>query len=360
MLSWNQVAGRVLPFLPLLFTTLAAVLLLWFAYWILLGRHADLDKNRRFPRQFILLGLTLVCMVSIVFVMPIGDAMRNQLIGLMGILVSAIVALSSTTVVANLMAGILLRVTKPFRIGDFIRVDEHFGRVSDRGLFDTEIQSESRDLIALPNTYLIRTPVTTIRSSGTIVSTTISLGYDSHHSQVEPLLIHAAESCGLEEPFVHILELGNYAITYRIAGFLTEVKGLITARSNLCRAVLDQLHDQDIEIMSPSYMNQRRLDPERKIMPRAVQKEIPQEARTAEEIAFDKAEQAELLEKQRQDLIHGIEAMESGLKNATGKGEATRIKSQIEDSRERLKALEESIKDVKTDAPDNQTGTANQ
>ena len=33
-----------------------------------------------------------------------------------------------------------------------------------------------------------------------------------------PLLIEAAEKSGLEEPFVHIIEIGNYSITYRISG----------------------------------------------------------------------------------------------------------------------------------------------
>jgi small conductance mechanosensitive channel len=45
-------------------------------------------------------------------------------------------------------------------------------------------------------------------------STTLSLGFDAHHLTVEPLLIEAAAKSGLEEPFVHILEIGNYAVTY--------------------------------------------------------------------------------------------------------------------------------------------------
>ena len=64
-----------------------------------------------------------------------------------------------------------LRAVRNFRMGDFIRVAEHFGRVSERGLFHTEIQTENRDLTTLPNLFLVTHPVTTIRTSGTIVST---------------------------------------------------------------------------------------------------------------------------------------------------------------------------------------------
>jgi small conductance mechanosensitive channel len=267
MQNWSSTMESIFPYLLPLGVAIGSAAILWGARWFLIGRHADLASERKFPRQIVLLGLTIVGLVIIVLSLPISESSRNRLIGLIGLLASGILAFSSTTVVANLMAGILLRVTRPFGIGDFIRVGDHFGRVSERGLFDTEIQSESRELVAIPNTFLISHPVTAIRSSGTVISLSLSLGYDVHHSRIEPLLVMAAQESGLQEPFVHILELGNYSVTYRISGILTEVKWLITARSNLARTVLDTLHGHGIEIMSPTYMNQRRLADDKKVVP---------------------------------------------------------------------------------------------
>ena len=244
------------------------------------------------------------------------------------------------------MAGILLRITKPFKTGDFIRVAEHFGRVSERGLFDTEIQTETRELIALPNTFLITNAVTTIRSSGTIISATVSLGYDVHHSRVEAFLVKAAENCGLEESFVHILDLGNFSVTYRISGFLTEVKRLITARSNLYKQILDTLHEQDIEIMSPSIMNQRRIPDDEKVIPKKSFKSSIEEEINAEEIAFDKAEAAEVAEKTKQDVIKEIEDLEAAMREATEEAKS-QIKQRLEESREYLKTLETGAKSNK-------------
>jgi len=87
------------------------------------------------------------------------------------LLLSILVAFSSTTIVANFTAGMMLRLTKSFRTSDFIRQsNDYFGRVSERGLFDTEIQTKHRGLIALPNTYLIANLLKTERASGTILS----------------------------------------------------------------------------------------------------------------------------------------------------------------------------------------------
>ncbi|MFH2124332.1 MAG: mechanosensitive ion channel domain-containing protein [Pseudomonadota bacterium] len=342
---WNRILEISLPYLPLLCVAIALGLALLAAHWFLIGRHADLGNERKFPRQIVMLGLTLVTLVAMVLVLPISEDSRNRLIGIIGLLASGVVAFSSTNVVASLMAGILLRLTKPFRIGDFIHVGDHFGRVSERGLFDTEIQSESRELIAIPNTYLVSHPVTTIRSSGTIISTTLSLGYDVHHSQVEPLLLRAAEESGLAEPFVHILELGNFAVTYRISGFLPEVKWLITARSNLCRKVLDILHGQDIEIMSPTYMNQRRVDDAGKIIPTIGQEDVSTQPVMAEDIVFDKAEQAEQTEDEKQKLINDMQELEAALKEAPEE-EKQRIKDEIAEDRERLKILEQMAEEL--------------
>lgn len=326
---------------PLLVVFVAVGVALWAAHWLLLGRNPDIGNERKFPRQIMLLGLTLVGFVVCVFVLPVSESSRNQLLGLVGIVLSGVIALSSTTIIANLMAGLLLRITKPFRVGDFIRVGDYFGRVSERGLFDTEIQTETRELISLPNSYCINHPVSTILSSGTIISATLSLGYDVDHKRIEELLVEAGLTCGLQEPFVHILELGNFSVTYRVSGLLEEAKRLITAQSSLHGCVLDTLHSQGIEIMSPAFMNQRRLEEGARILPPHSVVDIPPGVSTAaEDIAFDKAEKAERKEQEKQQLIDGIALLEHAIKESIDDEQKKINQAALEVKRAELKALE--------------------
>ncbi|NCC52218.1 MAG: mechanosensitive ion channel [Spartobacteria bacterium] len=329
--------------LPVVGMVIMLGVLLWAAHWLLIKRHPDITSERKFPRQIIMLGLSLLAFVVFILALPISEGFRDRLLGLIGLLISGIIAFSSTTIIANAAAGILLRITKPFRTGDFVRVGEYFGRVSARGLFDTEIQTETRELIALPNTYLITHPVTAVLNTGTVISTTLSLGFDIHHTVIERLLMDAAGKSGLEDPFVHILEIGNYAVTYRIAGLLVDAKNLISARSNLCRCVLDTLHEAGVEIMSPTYMNQRRLDDKAKVIPppgEKVAQTSPDDTAAAELIAFDKAERAEKIENEKQQLLKDIQENETRLKEAQGVGKE-RLKATLNGCRERLKAIEQ-------------------
>lgn len=105
---------------------------------------------------------------------------------------------------------------------------------------------------------------------------------------------------------MHIVELGDFAVTYKVSGKLDEVKSLISARTELNRQVLDVLHGKDIEIVSPSFVNQRRIANDSKIIPTSVAPKMPESKTSAEEVMFDKAEAAEQKETEVEELKNSL------------------------------------------------------
>ena len=336
----NHLPDLALSLVPLLATALAVIAVLWLLHWLLLGRRSDLGKGRQLPRQLALLAATIAGLVLVVLALPVAESTRNQIITLIGVLLSGVIAFSSTTIVANLMAGLVLRMTQPFHTGDFIQAGEHFGRITERGLFDTEIQTERRELVALSNSWLLANPVTVVLASGAIVSANVSLGYDVHHARVRSLLLAAAEKAGLTDPFVQVTELADHAVSYRINGLLSEVKSLLTARSELHIAVLDALHGDGVEIVSPAFMNQRRLTPEQRFMPNGKDPQpvaVPDGSR-AEDVVFDKAELAGQRAQARHALITELRRLEAEEKEAKG-DDREALGRQIESVRMQLAEL---------------------
>ncbi len=336
----DSLVDQVTFIAPSLAVSVVVVALLFMANWALLRRYPELGNEKKLPRQLALLALTLIGFVVITFALPISDTARNQVITLVGVLLSGIVAFSSTTFVANFMAGIMLRMNQPFRTGDFIRVEDHFGRVSERGLFDTEIQSEHRALITLPNLYLVSRPVEVISKSGAIISSTLTLGYDVHYSRIESLLISAAKATNLKDPFVQVIELGNDAITYRVSGLLIDVKSMLTTRSLLHRAMLDALHDDAVEIVSPTFVNQRRMDDHIKIVPGAGVRQSVEASSTPEDMIFDKAEKAEQQEAAQENLKKELQTLGEALSAANG-DEKAKIEAHIDQVKQQLDNVSE-------------------
>lgn len=259
-------------------------------------RRYSADYKRTLIPQFLVVITAIAGALIIILVLPIEPTTRGQVLGLVGVGFTGIIALSSTTFVTNAMAGLMLRLIRNYKAGDFIRVNDMFGRITERGLFHTEIQTEERNLTTFPNLYLINNPMTVVRSSGTIISATLSLGYDVSHQQIDTLLLEAAEQTGLKDPFVQVVELGDFSVSYKISGFLQETKQLLAMRSNLKRAVLDAFHGASVEIVSPSFMNQRVLTPHAAVLPEAVVASpvsTSDPAAPPEDLIFDKAEIAQ-------------------------------------------------------------------
>lgn len=334
-------------YIPALAAAAVVAVVLALGQWLLLSRK-PLGTEARLPRQLVMLLLTVAGLLLIVLALPMSESTRGQVLSLIGIVLTGVIALSSTTFVANAMAGLMLRMVKSFRPGDFVSVGEQFGRVTERGLFHTEIQTEDRDLTTIPNLYLVTNPVTVVHYSGTMISTSLSLGYDVAHGRIETLLKEAATQSGLEEPFVHVRELGDFSVTYRVSGFLAEVKHLLTARSNLRRAILDTLHGAGIEIVSPTFMNQRRLEEGAPVLPAetaAPSPEQPPAAEKPEDRIFDKAEEAGERESLRVELEEqqaAKTALEAALKEADEEKKPA-MERELEALERRVAALTEAV-----------------
>lgn len=292
----------IASYLPLLIVSVICAVGLTLAHIFLLARHKELGSEARLPRQLILLVMTLLSLVLMLIVAPVPDAVRNNILTLMGIALSAVIALSSTSFVTNFMAAVMLRVTRPFKVGDYIRVGELFGRVSERGLFDTEIQTENRELISIPNATFITQSVSVARSSGVIISTSVSLGYDIDYAEVEPLMLEAATAAGLSDPYVHILALGDFSISYRICGLLADLEAILSARSALHHQLLRILHGADVEIVSPTITRHITQSADTRIIPSASYTATDENAVLAETIVFDKANDIAKLEGTRSEL----------------------------------------------------------
>jgi len=310
---------------PIIFSILLAVALTLLVSIGIIRRAVPNEPETRMLRQLFIIGAVLVSNILLVLALPLSGEMRGQLLSLLGLVLTAMIALSSTTFISNAMAGFMLRAVGSFHPGDFISVAEHFGRVTERGLLHTEIQSEDRDLMTLPNLFLITHPVKVVRRSGTLISADVTLGYDVQRQKVRDLLKQAAEDAELSDPFVQIRALLDHAVAYRVSGFLEDVGNLVSKRSDLHARVLDQLHGAGIEIVSPSFMNQRRLDGTRPVLPERLAL-VTEEEETGqpETIMFDKAELAGRLteiRRQRDTLVEQIKELGQRKADATAERE---------------------------------------
>jgi len=307
----------------------------------LLGRRRAVEvEGERFRDQLLSLMTIIAALIGVALVLPIEPSVRGQLLTLLGLLLTAIITLSSTTIAANATAGFMMRSLRTFSAGDFIQVGDYFGRVTEQDLFHTEIQTEDRDLLTIPNVYLAANPVKVVHASGTVISAEVSLGYDVDNRHAEKALLAAAAAAELADPFVYILSLGDFSIVYRIAGRLDNVKQILSVRSNLRRQMIDHLHLNNIEVVSPGFMNQRQVTesvlPERRHLP--ANAEANSRDGSAADQVFDKAEKAQ----QIKDLKEHYAELKGELAEISA-ADSDDVDEQMARKKRRLKAVKRAL-----------------
>lgn len=277
-------------------------------------------------RQLIMACVYLFAVLLAIMLLPLNDQTQAHLLSFLAILISATIALSSTALVANVMAGFLLRSLRNYGPGDYISVGDHFGRVTNMDLLHVDIQTEDADLKILPYMYLITNPVRVMRSSGAIVDSNVLLAYEIPRQKVEAVLLRAADATGLEKAFVQICELGNNSVSYRVSGTLADIDQLVKTRRKLRASILDELHAAGLAQFSSNNVNTRNSVADGRTVPGDMVLAVTEagdDHSDPDAAVLDKARQAEDLRKLKNDYTacsQELIAVELELKEA-GPGE---------------------------------------
>jgi hypothetical protein len=122
------------------------------------------------------------------------------------------------------------------------------------------------------------------------------------------------------------------------------VKSLLSTRSKLHELMMDCLHSAGVEIVSPNFMNQRLLAEDKQFIPKIlVRKAAPEPVKEVQEtVVFDKAEEAESLEKLRQqqeDLHKEISRLKTDHSQAPDEAARNSIGEKIEQAKAQLERL---------------------
>jgi small-conductance mechanosensitive channel len=104
------------------------------------------------------------------------------------------IGLGLQNVVSNFVAGLILLIEQPIRIGDRIEVKETFGDVVKIGARSTWIRTNDNIVIIVPNSDFINSAVTnwTANDPNVRIIIPVGVGYDSDPEKVRELLLQAA------------------------------------------------------------------------------------------------------------------------------------------------------------------------
>ena len=198
---------------------------------------------------------------SFMFVMiwPLLPSSNSEVFQGVSVFIGIIVSLGSSSIIGNVMAGMVMTYMRPFRIGDFIKYGDTERFVIEKTVLVTRIRTRKNDVITIPNSNLLTSQTSNYTVAahdyGIIVHTKVTIGYDMNWQFIRQLLIEAAEAThGIvhnPKPFVVVTALDDFYVEYEINAYTHKAETLSTVYSELRQNILDKFHTSGVEIMSP-------------------------------------------------------------------------------------------------------------
>ena len=195
----------------------------------------------------------------IVMIWPLLPSSDSQVFQGVSVFIGVIVSLGSSSIIGNVMAGMVMTYMRPFHVGDFIKYGDTEGFVIEKTVLVTRIRTRKNDVITIPNSNLMSSQTTNYTFSahnyGVIVHTKVTIGYDMQWQLIRDLLLAAAaKTPNLQkkpEPFVRITALDDFYVEYEINAYTRKSELLSNIYSELHQNFLDSFHSNGVEIMSP-------------------------------------------------------------------------------------------------------------
>lgn len=248
---------------PYIIIAIIVVLVFWLLSKIFKFFINKTIANRSYTRQNLVLVLNRLGSTLIVFfgfliamVIAIPGFTPAQLMSALGI-GSVAIGFAFKDIFQNMLSGILILLSEPFRIGDTIIVNNMEGTVEDIQVRATFLRSPDGRRVVIPNA--------TVYTSAVIVSTAytqrrcefiVGIGYedDVHRAKEIILKILDREQTILSKPgfSVNVSSLAEFSVKLNVIWWVNTQETTTSASiSHVQESVVEAFHDEKISIPYP-------------------------------------------------------------------------------------------------------------
>jgi small conductance mechanosensitive channel len=163
------------------------------------------------------------------------------------------VGLAFQGVLSNVVAGLTIIFTKPYRIGEYIEIAGAYGQVETIDIFSTKLVHADRSRVVIPNRKIVGE---ILHNYGTMrqLNLSVGVGYGTNLTEALTIVRNVLDKNPrvLKDPapFVGISQLGDSAIAISILPW-TKVPDYGLAQAELYQTLVEGLRARNIDIPFP-------------------------------------------------------------------------------------------------------------
>jgi len=207
------------------------------------------------------LVVTMIWLFAIVVAYPLIPGSGSEAFKGVSVFLGLLITVGSSGVVGHLMSGLVLVYSRALRPGDFVRVTDIEGKVTEVGALSVKMVNALQEEFTIPNTVMVGNVVKNYsrqnREYGSALSTSVTIGYDAPWRVVYELLLAAAERTpGVRKqpaPVVFQTSLMDFAVEYRLTVRLDDAFSRFETLSQLHQNIQDAFNERGVQIMAPHF-----------------------------------------------------------------------------------------------------------
>lgn len=264
-----EVALGVVRYIPKLLFIVFAVLVVrvllrgvhFFFHQVSLGnvRFRGFHPDWAEPTYQLAKMLVIVFLVIVIF--PYLPASSSGAFKGISVFLGVLVSLGSSSAVGNIVSGVVLTYMRPYRVDDYVRIAQTEGRVIERSLLLTRVQTPQNEIVTIPNAQILAGQMVNYSGmaagDGVILHMPVALGYQVPFAKVEPLLMEAVRRTPeLEQtpaPYVMHVGLDNTVARYELNAYTRKPLRLPYIYSDLRFNVQAVFAEAGVDLTSPVY-----------------------------------------------------------------------------------------------------------
>lgn len=259
----DKIVGSFWERLPYIGIALVVFILFWLFTKLFKLFISKTLSNRSYTRQNLVLVLQRVGTTALIFlgflislVIAIPGFTPSQLIGALGI-GSVAIGFAFKDIFQNMLSGILILLSEPFRIGDAIIVNGLEGTVEDIQIRATFLRSYDGRRIVIPNA--------TVYTSAVTVNTAyqqrrcefiVGIGYDDDEQLAKQVILDILNNDRnvLSQPTfsVNVTALADFSVNLTVRWWInTTETDILSSTSSIQAQVKKAFNENDIQIPYP-------------------------------------------------------------------------------------------------------------
>lgn len=237
-----------------------------FRYFSLEIEKGDLKLRHFHPEwakttyQIIRILLIAFCIILIFPYLPGSDTDAFKGIS---VFAGVLISFGSSSAISNTIAGFVITYMRPFKVGDWIKVGDDIGKVVEKTLLVTRIQTINNEDITIPNSTILskHTKNYSANSShdGLVISADVTFAYSVEWRAIHEVLIAAAKKNSYinpnKEPFVLQKTLDEYYVTYQINMFTLQPEKMYFIHTELLQHIQDGFKEAGLDLHLPAQIS---------------------------------------------------------------------------------------------------------